>query len=401
MEERFLYHIWDEGHLLPDLQCINGKNLRVLYQGQFNTGRGPDFKNAIIEADGIQVRGDIEIHMKTTDWQAHNHHEDVYYNKVILHVVFKHNSPYEITILEDGRAVDILELEHQLSEDIVKLNQNHEISDAPAVYCDLLSAVDKDRLTAILYSAGIRRFEGKIKRFNTALSLSSFDQIFYEGIFEALGYDKNKLNTMQIAQSLPWAVLTRYLSEGMSAEELCAIYLGSSGLLQRDSTILNPNQREKLVATWERQPYTAIRLDIDWQLFRIRPQNHPIKRLLYIAPFIHSALQGGLLRHFIQRADSEEDLYNAFTAIWQEQSLAYSEDRIILGKSVQNNIYLNIYLPVLCLWQRKMSGNTAKVIEAYRCFPGLQANFVTRFMERYLGPSQIKPVKSKAIFQQG
>ncbi|MDD5316398.1 MAG: DUF2851 family protein, partial [Candidatus Cloacimonetes bacterium] len=70
MEERFLYHIWDEGHLTPDLRCISRKDLRVVYQGQFNTGRGPDFKNAIIELAGEQLRGDIEIHLKTTDWQC-------------------------------------------------------------------------------------------------------------------------------------------------------------------------------------------------------------------------------------------------------------------------------------------------------------------------------------------
>ncbi len=399
MEERFLYHIWDEGHLTPDLRCISRKDLRVVYQGQFNTGRGPDFKNAIIELAGEQLRGDIEIHLKTTDWQAHNHHEDVYYNKVILHVVLKHNSPYELTILEDGSAVEILELEHQLSEDIMKLNQNLEIPATAAVYCDLLSAVDKDRLQAILHSAGIRRFEGKIKRFNTALSLSSFEQVFYEGIFEALGYSKNKLNTMQIAQSLPLAVLKEYRAEGMSAEELCAIYLNASGLLHKESAILRTEQREQILAAWEKQPFTATRLNIDWQLFRIRPQNHPIKRLLYIAPFIHKTLEEGLMQYFLRRVEGKEDLYKAFAAIWQEQS--YLGEKFKLGKSLQNNIYLNIFLPVLCLWQRKMSGDTAQVMEAYRQFPGLQANYITRFMQRYLNSSQIKPVNSKAIFQQG
>ncbi|HQB97513.1 MAG TPA: DUF2851 family protein, partial [Candidatus Cloacimonadota bacterium] len=46
MEERFLYHIWDEGHLIPELRTVSGKSVRIVYQGQYNTGRGPDFKNA-------------------------------------------------------------------------------------------------------------------------------------------------------------------------------------------------------------------------------------------------------------------------------------------------------------------------------------------------------------------
>jgi hypothetical protein len=401
MEERFLYHIWDEGHLIPDPRTISGKTIRIVYQGQYNTGRGPDFKNAIIELDGHQSRGDVEIHLKSTDWQAHNHHEDVYYNRVILHVVLKHNSPYELTICEDGKGVEILALEHQLSEDILKLTQEQDIPASPAVFCDLLSAVDKDRLLSILHSAGIRRFESKIKRFNTALALSSFDQIFYEGIFEALGYDKNKLNTMQIAQSLPIPLLREFLADGMSAGELAAIFLGASGLLRKGSALLPKAELQALLESWESQPFFARRLDIDWQLFRIRPQNHPLKRLLYISPIIHASLSQGIFHHFLQQTQDANDLYKAFRAIWQPQTGAGNQLPQSLGNTVQNNIYLNIFLPVLCLWQRKMARESSSVIDAYRKFPALQPNHITRFMERYLNPSQIKLAQSKAIYQQG
>lgn len=401
MEERFLYHIWDEGHLIPEPRTISGKALKIVYQGQYNTGRGPDFKNAIIELDGHQLRGDVEIHLRSTDWQAHNHHEDIYYNRVILHVVLRHNTPYEFTICEDGNTVEIMALEQQLSEDILKLTLQQDKLASPAVYCDLLSAVDKDRLLSILHSAGIRRFESKIKRFNTALSLSSFDQIFYEGIFEALGYDKNKLNTMQVAQSLPIPLLREFLEEGMSAFELASIYLGASGLLHKESAILPASLTASLAAAYERQPFFARKLDIDWQLFRIRPQNHPVKRILYISPIIHQSLSQGIFHEALHRTSASEDIYRAFRDIWQAQLIPESDITMSLGKTVQDNIYLNIFLPVLCLWQRKMAKNGTAVIDAYRSFPPLQSNRVTRFMERYLNPSQIKLAQSKAIYQQG
>ncbi|MCB5261591.1 MAG: DUF2851 family protein [Candidatus Cloacimonetes bacterium] len=401
MEEKFLYHIWDEGHLRPGLLAESKLPIKIVYQGQFNTARGPDFKNAIIEIAGETKRGDIEIHLKTSDWQAHNHQEDAYYNQVILHVVLKHNSSYPYTILEDGSKAEILSLEKQLSEDIQKLLAQHDESAKPAVYCDLLSAIDSDHLEAILHTAGMRRFAGKLKRFNTALSLSSFDQIFYEGIFEALGYNKNKLNTLYLAQSLPLKTLAEYKAEGMSKLQLCAIYLCASRLLKRDSGMLDETMVAGLWREYEEQPWQGQKISIDWQLFRIRPQNHPLKRLIYISDLIWEHLDGDLLKSFITATESETKLHKAFGSMWIPRTPHPDLKMQTLGKSVQNNIYLNIFLPVMALWHQKMSSNADPIYQAYMDFRSLQENYVTRFMQRYLNPSQIKLANSRAIYQQG
>ena len=401
MEEKFLYHIWDEGHLRADLTTASQLPVKIVYQGQFNTARGPDFKNAIIEIAGETKRGDIEIHLKTSDWQAHNHQEDAYYNQVILHVVLRDSSSYPYTILEDGSAVEILSLEEQLSEDIQKLLAQHDESAKPAVYCDLLSAIDNDHLTAILHNAGMRRFAGKLKRFNTALSLSSFDQIFYEGIFEALGYDKNKLNTLYLAQSLPLKTLGEYKAEGMSKIQLCAIYLCASKLLKRNSGMLPESVIADLWQKYEEQPWQGQKINIDWQLFRIRPQNHPLKRLIYISDLIWEHLEGNLLKDFITATESEANPYKAFSSMWIPRSPYPDLKPQTLGKSVQNNIYLNIFLPVMALWHQKMATDAEPIYQAYTDFRPLQENYITRFMERYLNPSQIKLANSKAVYQQG
>lgn len=401
MEEKFLYHIWDEGHLRADLHTASKLPVKIVYQGQFNTARGPDFKNAIIEIAGETKRGDIEIHLKTSDWQAHNHQEDAYYNQVILHVVLGHNSSYPYTILEDGSPVEILSLEEQLSEDIQKLLAQHDESAKPAVYCDLLSAIDNDHLGAILHNAGLRRFSGKLKRFNTALSLSSFDQIFYEGIFEALGYDKNKLNTLYLAQSLPLKTLSEYKAQGMSKIQLCAIYLCASGLLKKNSGMLDAARVADLWREYEAQPWQGRKINIDWQLFRIRPQNHPLKRMIYISDLIWEHLDGDLLKTFVCATETETNLYKAFSGMWKARAALPDMKPQALGKSVQNNIYLNIFLPVMALWHQKMSSSADPVYQAYMDFPALQENYITRFMQRYLNPSQIKLAGSRAIYQQG
>lgn len=404
MEEKFLYHIWDEGHLKPEPKSICGKAIRIVYQGQFNTARGPDFRNAIIEIAGEQLRGDIEIHLKTMDWQAHTHHEDLYYNKVILHVVLEHNGQHDFSLSEDGRLIPILELKDQLSDDIDKLLTKRDIPSRRSVYCDLLSAVSNDNLITILYTAGLRRFKAKVKRFNALLSLYSFQQLFYEGLFEALGYDKNKLNTLQIAQSLPLGKLKEYKAEGMTAKELAALYAAGSGLLKQRSALIPDEISDELLKLYEAQPWLGKAMPIDWQLFRIRPQNHPLKRLIYIAPLIWEHLDDNILQYFIYSLEAykaePKAHYKAYGKLWQKHEL-FSGLSLILGKSVQDNIYLNILLPVLSLWEEKLGADARQIHELYSSFPGLQENYIIRFMARYMNPQQVKLVNSKAIYQQG
>jgi hypothetical protein len=108
MDEKFLYHVWDAGHLRSELRTVSGKPVKILFPGQFNTFRGPDFINAILNLDGHDVQGAIEIHQSTLDWQRHHHQEDHYYNSVVLHVVLNHNGELPQTQKENGEWVDIL-----------------------------------------------------------------------------------------------------------------------------------------------------------------------------------------------------------------------------------------------------------------------------------------------------
>jgi len=87
-----------------------GRRLKVIYPGRTNRDVGPDFRNAVIAMGESEiVRGDVEIHIKSSDWYSHGHHHDPEYDHVILHVVLWHNckSP---TLVQNGRSVPIANL---------------------------------------------------------------------------------------------------------------------------------------------------------------------------------------------------------------------------------------------------------------------------------------------------
>ena len=76
------------------LTTAGGEPIRIIYPGRKNDGRGADFRDAVIATSQGVIKGDIEVHVKSSDWQAHRHHQDPAYNRVILHVVMwqKQNS---------------------------------------------------------------------------------------------------------------------------------------------------------------------------------------------------------------------------------------------------------------------------------------------------------------------
>lgn len=88
LTESQIVKIWQ--HQLLDkteLTTEGGEPLKIIYPGRVNDDRGADFRDAVIATSRGLITGDIEVHVKSSDWQAHQHHHDPVYNRVILHVV--------------------------------------------------------------------------------------------------------------------------------------------------------------------------------------------------------------------------------------------------------------------------------------------------------------------------
>ena len=88
VSERLLQKIWlRQDAAFSGAYTHSGKRIEVLHVGRWNHGAGPDFKAAHLRIDGQSVQGDIEVHFHASDWQAHGHHQDVNFDRVILHLV--------------------------------------------------------------------------------------------------------------------------------------------------------------------------------------------------------------------------------------------------------------------------------------------------------------------------
>jgi len=89
--ESLIVSIW-QSQLLErtDLTTEDGEPIRVIYPGRLNDGQGADLLDAVVATRRGLSRGDIEVHVKSSGWQAHHHHQNPIYNRLILHVVMWH-----------------------------------------------------------------------------------------------------------------------------------------------------------------------------------------------------------------------------------------------------------------------------------------------------------------------
>ena len=90
--ERQVIRIW-QNLLLNRTELVTeaGERLKIIYPGRVNDDQGADFRDAVIATSQGLIKGDIEVHVSSSDWQAHQHHRDPVYNRVVLHVVMWHN----------------------------------------------------------------------------------------------------------------------------------------------------------------------------------------------------------------------------------------------------------------------------------------------------------------------
>ena len=85
-------------------------------QTTLRTEAGPDFRDALLEVEGVGlVRGDVELHLRQQDWDAHAYVGDPKYNGVVVHGALKVNS--KETRLQSGTPAPVVCLQVLLDGD--------------------------------------------------------------------------------------------------------------------------------------------------------------------------------------------------------------------------------------------------------------------------------------------
>jgi len=408
--ERFLYHIWDAQHLKTRLKTKSGKKLNILFQGRWNTNSGPDFNAAIIKIDKKVKQGDIEIDMSGNDWKNHGHQENPEFNNVILQVVYENKSDTQLRITENGRLIEVFELIHYLDINISKLIKKYSgLQFKPqGKSCLFFSELEIEKLAYILANLGHHRLQQKIKRFSAELFFSDLNEIFYQGIMESLGYSKNKFQMLLVAKKLTYKKLREFRNKGMRKLEMISLLLGSTGLFKKLPSTFPQDLIHKLGSLYQTQIYQKQNFDINWNLFRIRPNNNPAIRILQISGFLYNSLSDSIIANLIPLfsfPESEFDLkkfqHNLFK-FFRSDNIGLP-DNCKLGKSRIDTILVNTIIPLMIIYarQKKYQGLEKIILEIYKRFRRLPDNQITNYLKSYLNPEQSRLASKNTIHQQG
>lgn len=401
VSERIVSQIW-KYQLVEEARMIaaGGELVRVVYCGRENDDRGPDFRDAVVVIDGSEpIKGDVEVHVRSSDWRSHGHHRDPAYNRVMLHVVMWHDSRMP-TLLENGGMVPILPLSWCLSGSLEEIVQQISSRSLPRMPCYGAGRRLGDVVIGqVLDNAGEERFRSKAALFRRQLEVEEAEQVLYRGIMGALGYARNKEPFQRLAGQLPVPLLRTLSSKekGRSVITLQALMLGAAGLLpsQRRMVIVDDDRFvTDLEGRWHSSGVTCQMDEAGWHFFRVRPLNFPPRRIAAVSHLIARCGSNSLVERIsgvmvgassLRYNDLEDEFMVITDGYWQHHldfGVECTAAPTLLGRGRAAEIVLNIVLPFFFAWSESDSypGLKDKVLALYRGYSRMGWNKVTRLV---------------------
>ncbi len=346
--ERFLYYIWDAGHLQKKMETVSGNELEVLYNGQWNTDSGPDFLGAVVRVGNEILHGDVEIHVKTSDWCNHGHTDNPDYRNVILHVVLDHNTGDTLTRTHSEHTVEIMQLRKQLDSSLGKLLQRYEGVDFTPCdkECEFLQQLSHPQ--QFFENLGMTRLRKKSNRFAAELIYNDYDQVLWQGMAESLGYSHNKFQMLRLSRHLTYDYLKEFKTSGKSRDAMLGTVLTLSGLLERLPSTFPMIWISKWRELAEIPDEMDILRDIPWKLFRQRPVNHPGIRIMQVAQLLWDSFDGSLFQRFAACFSQPQGKFSVTTMRERVLKLFLDSQGWLPEKYHLGESRIDIFLSIFC-----------------------------------------------------
>jgi hypothetical protein len=306
MKEDFLHYLWKFKKFDSlNLKTFNGEEITIINVGQYLELAGPDFFNAQIVIGNQKWAGNVEIHLKSSDWYLHQHERDEAYENVILHVVWEHDT--EI-FRSNNTEIPVLELKKYVDSTTI-VNYQALMAQKSWIYCekqlkDIKSFTLKNWQERLFFE----RLEKKANPIFELLKLlnNDWESVLFCLLAKNFGLNTNGEIFLKIAQSIPFSIVRK---ESFEVENLEALLFGNAGLLDAEKEdnyfkdlkfryfyLLHKYQIDKNVA----EPV---------QFFKHRPDNFPTIRLSQLANLYHSQQN---LFSIISTSNSLKKIYESF-----------------------------------------------------------------------------------------
>lgn len=325
--ENLLQHIWQSKYLLKyALETTDGEAISVLRPGYLNTGQGPDFFEARIKIGETLWAGNLEIHVKSSDWRKHKHSMDAAYQNIILHVVFLHDE----TVYDNaGNALPTLALINLIPESLL-IQFEQLMKSKTTIPCQKqFKMPEKELVNILIERLIIERLNLKHELINVLLQKNNlhWEELLIQLLFQYAGMGLNNFPMEQLVRSIPFTLIQKYRSDYLS---LLAIFAGVSGL---DLDKFEPSITQRFMELKKLHDLGQIEKSL-WKKKGNRPASFPERRIMQIVNLLHTQPQ--FLKQILQAND-----------VFTLQKLIPSKSNSFL-----NGIIINVIIPVKFVYGR-------------------------------------------------
>lgn len=352
--EDFLYYVWKTRNFSQrSLKATGGEVIQVIHPGRQNFDSGPDFSEAQIRIDDKLWAGQVEMHIRSSDWLRHGHDSDKAYDNVILHVVLEDDA---LIVLPGGGALPCLVMKDlippKISDRYAELVQS--LSDIP---CGAqLAQVDTFISHSWLERIVAERMQERTGRLVDLLDKleNDWEEGFYKLLLRNFGFHTNAPACELLSQSFSSKVLSRHKSSLLQIESLL---FGQAGLLEGNFTDDYPQRLQTeylhLRNKYRLQPI-APHL---WKFMRMRPANFPTIRLAQFAVLFYRTQH--LFSKMLAAANVNElaEMFRSDVSNYWKTHYRFDEPSVKkskkLGKAAIQLIIINTVVPAIFLYGKK------------------------------------------------
>ncbi|AJR02372.1 DUF2851 family protein [Siansivirga zeaxanthinifaciens] len=348
MQEDFLHYVWKFKKIsIQNLKTTSGESILIQDVGMHNLNSGPDFFNAKLTIHNQLWAGNVEVHVKSSDWYLHNHELDAAYDNVILHVVWVHDT--EI-YRKDNTVIPTLELKDYVHRDVLSNYNMLFTKNNKWINCENdFAGVDHFIFENWMERLYFERLEGKSVLIKSLMEASKNDweAVLFLMLAKNFGLKVNGEAFLSIAGSFDFSVLRKSQSQIKSLE---ALLFGQAGLLE--TNFENPYYIDlKKEYQFLKQKF---QLDnkavISVQFFRLRPLNFPTIRLSQLANlyFQHKNLFSKLME--VNTLEAYYELFQTKTSVFWNTHFTFLKEskpsNKIISKSFIDLLLINTILPI-------------------------------------------------------
>ncbi|MBE9491016.1 MAG: DUF2851 family protein [Bacteroidetes bacterium] len=400
MQEDFLHYLWKHKKIdVTNLKTTSGETVTIVSVGQHNHDSGPDFFAAQLKIDNQLWAGNVEIHVRASDWFVHNHENDKAYDNVILHVVWEYDTDI---YRKNNSVIPTLELKELVLKEAIHNYQRLFSKTQKWINCDNdFASVDDFTIQNWLERLYFERLERKSLDIEKLLKASSnnWEEVLFKMLTKNFGLKVNGEAFLSISKSFNFSVVRKQQSKVINLE---ALFFGQAGLLDQDNQEVYYLELAKEYQFLKQKFNLTQHGVLPLQFFRLRPHNFPTIRLSQLAMLYYK--QQNLFSK-IMNTNSIEELYILFTvsaSLFWENHFTFNklskQSKKVITKSFIDLLLINTIIPLkfsYAKYQGKVIDD--EIIEIIQHITSEKNSIVEKFNS--LKPMSTSALQSQALLQ--